>query len=89
VHRRALAAAGETAITRAFTGRLARGIVNDFMLAHAHAPSAYPHVHYLTAPLRAAARAAGDGSRVNLWAGVNFAQAEPIPAAAVVAKLRA
>jgi nitronate monooxygenase len=87
VHRRALAAGGETAITRAFTGRRARGIVNDFMLAHPNAPSAYPHVHHLTAPLRAAARAAGDASRVNLWAGVNFAHAEAIPAAAVVERL--
>jgi nitronate monooxygenase len=89
VHRRALASGGETAITRAFTGRRARGIVNDFMLAHPHAPSAYPHVHHLTAPLRAAARAAGDASRVNLWAGVNFARAESLPAADVVDRLRA
>ena len=56
----ALAAGGETAITRAFTGRRARGIVNEFMRAHPDAPSAYPQVHHLTAPLRAAARAAGD-----------------------------
>jgi nitronate monooxygenase len=87
-HRRALAAGGETAITRAFTGRRARGIVNEFMRAHPHAPSAYPHVHHLTAPLRAAARAAGDPDCISLWAGVNFQRAEAVPAAAVVERLR-
>ena len=88
-HRRAVAAGGETAITRAFTGRRARGIVNEFMRAHPRAPSAYPHVHYLTAPLRAAARAAGDEQRINLWAGVNVAGAEAEPAAEIVRGLRA
>jgi nitronate monooxygenase len=87
-HRRALASGGETAITRAFTGRRARGIVNAFMRAHPHAPSAYPHIHHLTAPLRAAARAAGDVDGINLWAGVNFRRTEAAPAAAVVARLR-
>jgi nitronate monooxygenase len=87
-HRDALRAPGETAMTRAFTGRRARGIVNEFMREHADAPRAYPHVHYLTAPLRAAARAAGDAERINLWAGVRFDRAEILPAAEVVARLR-
>jgi nitronate monooxygenase len=87
-HRRALAAGGETAITRAFTGRRARGIVNAFMRVHPDAPSAYPHVHHLTAPLRAAARAAGDADGINLWAGTNAALARPEPAAQIVARLR-
>jgi nitronate monooxygenase len=86
-HRRALARSGETAFTRAFTGRRARGIVNDFMRAHPNAPRAYPHVHHLTAPLRAAARAKGDEQRINLWAGVNHADAQPRPAAEIVAEL--
>ena len=48
-----------TKLTRAFTGRRARGIVNRFMLEHdADAPRAYPEIHYLTAPIRAAARRA-------------------------------
>lgn len=87
-HREALAGSGETALTRAFTGRRARGIVNRFMREHPDAPSAYPHVHHLTAPLRAAARAAGDAERINLWAGTRFAQARERPAAEVVAALR-
>ena len=87
-HRSALHGGGETAYTRAFTGRVARGIVNRFMVDHPDAPSAYPHIHHLTAPLRAAARAAGDADGINLWAGVNFARAEERPAAEIVELLR-
>ncbi|MCW2963047.1 MAG: 2-nitropropane dioxygenase [Actinomycetia bacterium] len=86
-HRRALRTGGDTSFTRSFTGRSARGIVNRFMVEHADAPAAYPHIHHLTAPLRAAARAAGDAEGINLWAGVNFARAEELPAAEVVARL--
>jgi nitronate monooxygenase len=69
-HREALALPGATQVTRAFTGRRARGIVNRFMEEHdAQAPAAYPQVHHLTAPLRAAARAGGDADAINLWAG--------------------
>jgi nitronate monooxygenase len=88
VHRVALTRPGETAITRAFTGRRARGIVNRFMRDHPDAPSAYPHIHHLTAPIRAAARAAGDHDRVNLWAGTRFADAREVPARDVVAALQ-
>jgi nitronate monooxygenase len=85
VHRRALAAGGRTALTRAFTGRRARGIVNRFMREHgADAPSAYPHVNHMTAPLRAAAREQGDGDGVNLWAGEAFALGQEAPAADLV-----
>ena len=87
-HRRALAVGGETALTRAFTGRNARGIVNEFMRAHPVAPSAYPHINNATAPLRAVARAANDENAINLWAGVGFAQAEVLPAGEIVARLR-
>jgi nitronate monooxygenase len=88
VHRAALQRPGETAITRAFTGRRARGIVNRFMRDHADAPSAYPHIHHVTAPLRAAARAAGDHERVNLWAGTRFTAARARSAREVVAELQ-
>jgi nitronate monooxygenase len=87
-HRRALRSGAETAFTRAFTGRTARGIVNRFMVEHPHAPSAYPHIHHVTAPLRAAARTAGDADGINLWAGVNYARAEELPAAEIVTTLR-
>ena len=86
-HREAIAAGGKTAMTRAFTGRRARGIVNEFMRAHPDAPRAYPHVHHLTAPLRAAARAAGDAERINLWAGTGFHRTQARAAAEIVAAL--
>jgi nitronate monooxygenase len=89
VHREAIRRGGETAITRAFTGRRARGIVNEFMRTHPDAPSAYPQLHHLTAPMRAAARAASDGEHVNLWAGTSFATAREAPAAEVAESLRA
>ena len=84
-HRRALASADATALTRAFTGRTARGLVNRFLRDHSEAaPRAYPQVHNLTAPLRAAARAAGDAEVLNLWAGTKFRLAERAPARELV-----
>jgi nitronate monooxygenase len=88
-HRAALAGRAPTAITRAFTGRRARGIVNDFMRDHPDAPAAYPQIHHLTAPLRAAARAAGNAEAINLWAGEAYSLAEELPAAELVRKLGA
>jgi len=85
--KQALAGEEPTALTRAFTGRLARGIRNRFMAEHADAPIAYPELHYATAPLRAAAREAGDAGGFNLWAGEAHALAEELPAAEVVARL--
>jgi len=88
VQRQALAGTASTAPTRAFTGRLARGIRNRFLDQHtAGAPVAYPEVHYVTAPLRAAGRAAGDGGLVNLWAGQAYQLGREIPAADLVATL--
>jgi nitronate monooxygenase len=85
LQRAALTRPGTTALTRAFSGRRARGIVNDFMREHeARAPSAYPQVHHLTSPLRAAARAAGDPEAINLWAGQAYGLARELPAAELV-----
>jgi len=87
-HRAAFSGDAPTALTRAFTGRRARGIVNRFMRDHGEAaPKGYPQVHYLTAPLRAAARAAGDADTINLWAGRAYRLARPEPAGAVVESL--
>jgi nitronate monooxygenase len=88
-HREALASDAPTALTRAFSGRLARGIRNRFMDEHPDAPLAYPEVHYATAPVRAAARKAGDADLINLWAGEAHALAEALPAAEIARKLSA
>jgi nitronate monooxygenase len=87
VHRTALRGRQPTALTRAFTGRTARGIRNRLMVENPDAPPAYPEVHYLTAPLRQAGRAAGDGDVVNLWAGQAYQLGLEVPAAELVRRL--
>jgi nitronate monooxygenase len=74
----------QTRLTRAFTGRRARALENEFVRDHPEAPEAYPAIHHLTAPLRAAAAAAGDPERLNLWAGSGWRQAQAGPVAVVV-----
>lgn len=89
-HREALAdpAFTDTVVTRAFTGRPARALATRFALEHGPAaPAAYPEVHHLTRPMRAAAAAAGDAGRVHLWAGTGFRAAAATPAADVVRAL--
>jgi nitronate monooxygenase len=87
-HRAALASPRPTGLTRAFSGRLARGIVNRLQGERtATAPIAYPEIHHVTAPLRAAARKAGDEDVINLWAGETHELAADAPAAEVVARL--
>jgi nitronate monooxygenase len=89
-HRAALAERAPTRITRAFSGRRARGIVNRFMQEHeATVPVGYPEIHHLTAPIRAAARAADDPSAINLWAGQAYTLTEPLPAGEIVRRLGA
>jgi nitronate monooxygenase len=85
-HRAALADpdGGPTAITRAFTGRPARGIRNTFLDDHtAAAPAAYPQVHHMTRPIRAG----GDPATTNLWAGQAYPLVRSLPAAELVATL--
>jgi nitronate monooxygenase len=88
-HRQALAGDGATRLTRAFTGRRARGIVNRFMRDHdAVAPRGYPELHYLTAPIRAAARERGDADGINLWAGTAYRRAREGSASELVERWR-
>ena len=42
-----------TAVTRAFSGRPARALVNRFVLDHPGAPAGYPEINNATRPLRA------------------------------------
>lgn len=90
IHKAALAdpARTQTAITRAFTGRPARGLRNQFIDDYdGHAPSGYPAVHHLTVGLRRAAAAADDAEAVHLWAGTGYRHAAAEPAAATFARL--
>ena len=76
-----------TAVTRAFTGRWARGLANRFIAEHADAPAGYPQLHHLTAPVRSAAVAAGDSQVAHLWAGTGHAHASAAPAADITRSL--
>ncbi|MFJ8074997.1 nitronate monooxygenase [Streptomyces sp. NPDC096176] len=79
-----------TELTRAFSGRPARGLVNRFMREHGpYAPAAYPEVHHMTSPLRKAAAKAGDAQGMALWAGQGHRLAREMPAAQLVGVLAA
>ncbi|MDU0478207.1 nitronate monooxygenase [Staphylococcus chromogenes] len=73
-----------TATTRAFSGRVARGVETDFMRAHQDAPAVYPHVNTLMKPLRGLA---DTPEFVAPWAGVRVSQAKELPAADIVSML--
>ncbi len=79
-----------TRLTRAFSGRTARGIVNRFLREHSDAaPIAYPEIHHATSPLRAAARRRDDADGFNLWAGQAHTLATELPAGQIVRELGA
>ena len=70
-------AARRTSLTRAFTGRLARSLHNDFIDAFAGKDELlppYPVQAWLTAQFRAAALSAGRADIISLWSG----QAAPL-----------
>ncbi|MFJ8092565.1 nitronate monooxygenase [Streptomyces griseofuscus] len=74
-----------TELTRAFTGRPARGLVNRFLREHGpYAPAAYPEINHLTSPLRKAAAKAGDAQGMALWAGQGHRLARDLPAGQLV-----
>ena len=80
----------EQVVTRAYSGRPARAIRNEFVARFdPMAVPVYPIVNQLTKPLRAAGAATGNRELVSLWAGTGWRQARPGPAADVVAALTA
>lgn len=93
-YKQAILAAREhqTRLTRAFSGRPARGIVNRFMteVDRADAPEAilpFPLQNALTRPLRSAAARQGRAEFLSLWAGQGVRLARRQPAADLVARL--
>jgi nitronate monooxygenase len=79
-----------TRLTRAFTGRHARGIENALMLELEDHPDGllpYPAQSEVTLPLRRAAARAGRAEHMALWAGQAGALARPIGAADLVSLL--
>ena len=89
VHLHALTHREGTTVTRAFTGRSARALRTTWTdVIGEGAPAAYPHVHHLTAPLRAHGKATGEADLVHLWAGEGHARLRPMPAADLARTLR-
>ncbi len=78
----------QTVITRAFTGRPARGLRNGFIDRYESlAPLGYPAIHHLTSPMRKAAAAADEPDLVHLWAGTGFRHAHQEPTAQILSRL--
>lgn len=89
-HKAALAdtSRGNTVVTKAFTGRPARALRNEFIDRYdALAPIGYPAIHYLTNPMRKAAVAQADPERMHLWAGTGYRHATEEPAGVVLSRL--
>ncbi|AIZ45663.1 2-nitropropane dioxygenase [Deinococcus radiopugnans] len=87
-YRAALAAAkaGDTVLTRAFSGRTARGLRNAVTEGIGQ-PLPYPFQNALTRPMRAAGAAAGRADVLSLWAGEGVAQGQEGSAAQILAGL--
>jgi nitronate monooxygenase len=82
----------DTRLTRAFSGRPARGITNRFMLEVERGDAAdailpFPLQNSLTRPLRNAAAKQGRAEFLSLWAGQGLRLARRQAAAALVARL--
>lgn len=91
VHKQAVIAAtgDDTMATRAYSGRLARGIANDFsrdMAAHADWPD-FPLMNVATGPIRAASAGAGLPDAVALWSGQGAGLVRAETTAGVVTRL--
>ncbi|MGL4323021.1 MAG: NAD(P)H-dependent flavin oxidoreductase [Beijerinckiaceae bacterium] len=79
-----------TRLTRAFSGRTARGLDNAFMQAMRPVEDTvapYPVQNALTQELRAAAAKAGSSDAISLWAGQSVALARSGSAAAITQTL--
>jgi len=91
-YRQALLQAGDTPtrLTRAITGRYARGLENRFMQqmkdVEPRVP-AYPVQNALTSGIRAAAAKAGDAGWLSLWAGTEIRRARPMSVAKLMQTL--
>lgn len=93
-YKKRLLTAGDTPtrLTRAFSGRYARGIENHFMKQMQGVETqlpAYPVQNALTAPIRAAAAEKGDTELMSLWAGTEVRRARPMAAAKLMQTLAA
>lgn len=81
-----------TVVTRAFSGRPARGIANAFIAklrTHEAAILPYPLQNALTRAMRAAAAQRGESGFLSLWAGTGVGRARSLPAGELLKRLAA
>jgi nitronate monooxygenase len=81
------ARADTTIITRAFSGRPARGLRNTFidkLQGKENSILPYPLQNALTRPMRAAAAKANNAGFLSLWAGQGVTRARSLPAAELI-----
>ncbi|HKO58887.1 MAG TPA: nitronate monooxygenase [Thermoanaerobaculia bacterium] len=89
-YRRALEEARESVITRAFSGRAARGLRNAFVDRIAEREELildFPAQNSLTRPMRAASAAQDNPEYLSLWAGTGAGRAREMPAGELVKEL--
>ena len=78
-----------TTLTKAFSGRLARGIENTFTRSmQDQVTLPFPIQNSLTGPLRQWASTQQDAEYQSLWAGIAFAQIRSMPASTLLEQLR-
>ncbi|GGK89578.1 oxidoreductase [Deinococcus radiotolerans] len=76
----------DTVLTRAYSGRAARGLRTTLTDAVTH-PLPFSHQNALTRPLRTAGAQTGQADVLSLWAGTGYRQAQATGAAQIVADL--
>ncbi len=77
----------DTVLTRAYSGRLARAVRNEWIDTVGDAALPYPAQRQAVAPLRSRALATGDESILQMWAGQAASLARAEPASHVVWRL--
>ncbi|SUD92053.1 NAD(P)H-dependent flavin oxidoreductase [Psychrobacter phenylpyruvicus] len=82
-----------TRLTRLFSGKQARGLVNDYLTKYAEYDNdtlpAYPQLNAMTKPMRAAAGKQGNSEYLSLWAGQGVNQVRQEPAESLLQRLTA
>lgn len=82
----------ETRLTRLFSGKLARGLVNDYLTQFAKYDDGdtlppYPQLNAMTKPMRAAASSRQDPEYLSLWAGQGVALTQDENVATLMTRL--
>ncbi|MEM7176038.1 MAG: nitronate monooxygenase [Chlamydiota bacterium] len=77
-----------TKLTKAFTGKSARGIINDFMFKFGHCSlPQYPIQHFLTKKIRSLAAQCNRPDLMSLWAGQSYPLCQSISATELITQI--